>query len=234
MPGRPKLIGDKDRLIPAAQRQDVLAFLARHGRKYPIARMVILLADRAGLRISEAVALQRKDADVDRAPYRLLIRGAKHRAADHVDEQPIDAELADAIRALKLAPAAYVVGGRSKPYTRQHALAQIKAVHRACELSPVYGAHSWRHGCGTRIYVNSGDLMFTMRFMRHKSVVTTQRYIHLAANAEDLGDLLASTGDTRRPRPRPDPNRQMLLEAALAPRRKQRDAKKGGHTSGRS
>lgn len=217
MPRRPTLIGDKDRLIPAAQRQAVLDFLASGaGRAHTIARMVILLADRAGLRISEAVRLRRQDCDVARAPFRLLIRGAKHRSADHVDEQPADAELARVIDAARVAPLHYVVGGRPKPYSRQHALACVKAVHRACGLDPVYGAHSWRHGYGTRIYTNSGDLMRTMRLMRHRSLVPTQKYIHLATiGADDLGALLDGGGAPRTA----DPNRQMLIEKALQPER---------------
>ena len=219
MPPRPKLIGDKDRLIPAELQAKVLAFLERHAAAHPVARMVVWLASRAGLRISEAVRLQRQDCDLDQAPHRLLIRGAKHRAADHVDEQPIDARLAAEIRALRLAPAAYVVGGRDRPYTRQHALACLKAVHRACGLPAVYGAHSWRHGYGTQIYTSSGDLMRTMRLMRHKSPVPTQKYIHLAAAGDDLGELLDGPG---RPAGHkgPSADRRMLLEAALKPKRR--------------
>jgi len=218
MPARPKLIGDKDRLIPPEQRQAVLDYLEDHAGKHAVARMVILLADRAGLRVSEAVKLQRRDADVTRAPFRLLLRGAKHRAADHIDEQPIDAELAAAIRAANVPATHYVVGGRDEPYTRQHALVCVKAVHAACGLASVYGIHSWRHGYGTRIYANSGDLMRTMRMMRHRSLVPTQKYIHLAALAsDDIQDLLDGPSGTR---PKGDTNRQVLAHQALRPRKR--------------
>src|SRR3990172_6553390 len=100
MPARPKLIGDKDRLVPPAMRAKVLTYLQalpadavqRH------ALLVVRLASQAGLRVFGV--------------------GGKMRTADHVDEQPIPDDLATFLRAhiAGAPPDAYVVGRRRVPF----------------------------------------------------------------------------------------------------------------------
>lgn len=201
MGSRPRLHGDKDRLIPADLRDAVLAYL-EDGDANPHARLAILLGDQAGLRIREACRLQVRDCDISRAPYRLMIRASKHRRDDHVDPQPIGKGLAKAIAAhlaahmLDRVPNRYVLGARVMPYTRQHLLALVKVVHRACALPEIYNFHSWRHGFGTRIYLETKDLVLTSRMLRHRSTKPTERYVHMAIAVAEMDNVLSAVAAT--------------------------------------
>lgn len=218
---RPKLIGDKDRLIPPELRDDVLDYLESDDAGLNVhARIAILLGDQAGLRIGEACQLTVADCDIQRAPYRLLIRGAKHRKKDHVDEQPIGDELRGwlhrHVRELPdLNTERCVVGGRFVPYTRQHLLSLVKAVHRHVELPEVYNFHSWRHGYGTRIYIETKDLVLTSRMLRHRSTKPTERYVHMASAMEEMGKVLSAVAATsgRKKKSPKSPQRQRARKA---------------------
>lgn len=228
MGGRPKLIGDKDRLIPPEQRDEVLAWLKAEarkpgGRQAEWTRLAILLADQAGLRVSEIVRLQVRDCDVLRRPYRLLIRGAKHRTSDHVDEQPIGEALAGELRGYvtrKDVPhleRRYVVGMRSVPYSRQAVLLWVKRAHQACGLASVYAIHSWRHGYGTRIYLETRDLVMTQRMLRHRSTGPTERYVHMANAMAEMDKVLAAVAATSG-RPRKSTKSSRAVKPAPRPR----------------
>lgn len=195
MAGRPKLIGDKDRLIPAELRDAVLEYLET--ATPPWIRIGILLADQAGLRASEIVKLQVQDCRLERAPYDLLIRGAKHRAAGHVDPQLIGPELRDALAAWFRAPCDpddYVLTRSSSPYSRQHLHRVAMRVHEACQVPEIFNLHSWRHGYGTRVYRDTKDLVFTQRMLRHRSTGPTERYVHMADTDDRVGKVLGRIG----------------------------------------
>ena len=207
MPPRPTLVGDKDRLIPAALRAKVLSHLGQH--KVEPVRIAILLADQAGLRCSEIVNLRVGDCDVDAPPYRLMIRGAKHRAKDHVDEQPIPADLRDALkrwisgRGLELPSGQYLVSQSFTPWARQTVYRLVKGVHAACGVPVVYSVHSWRHGYGTRVYRQTKDLILTQRMLRHRSTKPTERYVHMADADDRVKGLLAGLVNAAEPAEKP-------------------------------
>ena len=233
MGSRPKLHGDKDRLIPAELRDAVLEHIEGDDVN-PHARIAILLGDQAGLRISEVVKLQVVDCDLARAPYRLLIRGAKHRDADHVDEQPIGDDLAEALTQHfdGLFPhdggrppvEHFVFGGRETPYTRQHVLTLVKEVYADCGLPSIYNFHSLRHGYGTRIYIETKDLMLTSRMLRHRSSKPTERYVHMATQLEEMGNVLAAIAATSSGR-RKSPKKPQKKKAVKRPQPKKSSTK---------
>jgi integrase len=197
---RPKLVGDKDRLIPNKLRLKVLKYLAKQPAKAPDqvrrVRIALLLADQAGLRAGEICNLLVSDCDLETEPYRLLIRGAKHRSKDHIDEQPIGADLQAALVAWIgiTPPENHVLTLRSSSYTRQHLHRLVKLVHRACGVPEIYNVHSWRHGYGTRIYKATKDLVLTQRLLRHRSTKPTERYVHMAEGDDRVAGALDGIG----------------------------------------
>jgi integrase len=201
VPPRPKLIGDKDRLISGALRAKVLAHLAKD--KAQPARLAILLADQAGLRCSEIVHLKVSDCDLEAPPYRLMIRGAKHRAKDHVDEQPIPDDLRDDllvwIDGRAMGPDSYLVSDTAQPWSRQNVYRLVKAVHRACDVPSIYNVHSWRHGYGTRVYKATHDLVLTQRMLRHRSTQPTERYVHMVEGDERVAGLMGVLANASAP-----------------------------------
>jgi integrase/recombinase XerC len=52
-------------------------------------------------------------------------------------------------------------------------------------------AHSIRHTCGTHLHSNGADIRYVQELLRHKSLETTQVYVHV--KAEDLKKVLAKT-----------------------------------------
>lgn len=186
MPARPKLIGDKDRLIPPALRTQVLAHLKAQSPSWPthpcVALLVVRLALQAGLRVSEVAHLRVKDLDLVRAPYRIYVVGGKMRAKDHVAEVPIPPDLAQLLvtHVKGWSPETYVVGGRPEPFHRAYLYQLVKAAHRACGVPEVYNVHSWRHAYGTEVYRQTKDLVLTKMLMRHRETTTTERYVHMA------------------------------------------------------
>ena len=186
MPARPKLIGDKDRLIPPALRAQVLAHLKAERPSWPahpcVALLVVRLALQAGLRVSEVAHLRVKDLDLVRAPYRLYVVGGKMRAKDHVAEVPIPPDLAQLLTTHVQGASldAYVMGLRPEPFHRAYLYQLVKAAHRACGVPEVYNVHSWRHAYGTEVYRKTKDLVLTKMLMRHRETTTTERYVHMA------------------------------------------------------
>ena len=120
---KPRLVGDKDRLILHEDVTRLLAFLdkaAKTGQPTPDyvarkrkelgpdilgrksswpefwsqSRMVIRLLLQSGLRCRELARLQVRDCDIRSRPHRLLVRAGKKRRADEVDEVLIPSALA--------------------------------------------------------------------------------------------------------------------------------------------
>jgi integrase len=196
VPARPKLIGDKDRLIPADLRQKVFEYLGARP-ELALVRMAIRLAFQAGLRASEICKLKVARCDIFRAPHRILVVGGKKREATHVDPQPIPAglarDLAIWIKGWKLDVDSYVIGKGGKHstrYSRQWLWGRVKAVHRACRVPEVFGVHSWRHAYGTLMHQQTGDVLKTQRMMRHRQSTTTERYVHMAEYEAEMTELL--------------------------------------------
>lgn len=224
MPARPKLHGDRDRLMPASLRTAVLEHCDA-GDVLGWVRIAILLADQAGLRATEIVRLKVADCRLGRAPYDLLIRGAKHRKTDHVDAQPIGEELRDQL-------AAWLASGPTEPtdsvlrladatYSRQHLWRSVMKVHADCQVPEIYNVHSWRHGYGTRIYQQTKDLVLTQRMLRHRSTKPTERYVHMSEGDERIGNVLAAIG-TGKPKKKSKPKKKAKAAKKAKKKRKKR------------
>lgn len=120
---KPRLIGDKDRLIMREDVERMLAFLDNAaatglpvpdyvdrkrkaigpdviGRKerwpefWTQSRLVVRILLQSGLRCSELARLQVEDCDIQSRPHRILVRGGKKRRADEVDAILIPTALA--------------------------------------------------------------------------------------------------------------------------------------------
>lgn len=227
MPHKPRLIGDKDRLLLREDQDRLLDFLAdaadRDPRTWEQPRRVILLALQSGLRATEMTTLLIEHCDVASRPYRVLVWGGKKRDGSDVDEVVIPQALADNIQVWAGdrpgdAPLIAKCGGH-RPVTRQRIWQWVKAAFRACDLHPKFAVHTLRHRFVTSTWQATGDLLFTQKQARHRTLDMTTRYVHLAAlETEAMGAVDAlGVGTPRTPRRSTDP---VLLKSAARPRRR--------------
>lgn len=198
MPAKPRLHGDKDRLLLLDDQTRLLDFLERgadHG--WEPTRRAVLLILQTGLRVSEACALLISDCDVRSRPYRVLVRGGKKRDADHVDEVIIPAALAADIRewsAGRPTDAPLLARQAVFPYTRQHLWRCVKEAYTEVGLHDKFGVHTLRHRFITTTYQQTHDIIFTQRQARHKSLDQTSAYVHLAAMEGEMLDAVDAVG----------------------------------------
>lgn len=157
-------------------RHDLLALL---GTLADDLRRAVALGAYAGLRVSEAAALDWSDVDLETRRLRIIdSKGAKSRAV------PLGPILTD-----HLLPdvGGNVVCAGATPYSAASLQRKVNRAIRAAGVDATF--HQLRHRYGTIAYQATGDLVAVGRAMGHSSVVTTQ--IYAAAN-DDVAARIAS------------------------------------------
>jgi integrase len=194
---KPKLIGDKDRLLLREDQDRLLAFLdaqaADEPKKWETPRRVVRLILQSGLRASEVASLTVGDVDVKSRPYRLVVRGGKKRRADEAEEVVIPDSLARELRLWtegRATDAPVIAHQNVFPYHRVSIWRFVKRAIEACDLNPKFSTHTLRHRFGTTMYQSSQDLLLTQRQLRHRSPEMATRYIHLAQAEEQMEDAV--------------------------------------------
>lgn len=133
----------------------------------------------AGLRISEALSLKRRDGDEGKA-LRVIGKGRKERRV------PLLKEIGAAIKAyLRLCP--YVQGPdaplflstRGKPLSARYAQKLMQNLRGQLGLPPSATPHALRHSFATHVLQSGGDLRAIQELLGHASLSTTQKYTSL-------------------------------------------------------
>jgi integrase/recombinase XerC len=157
---------------------------------------VLLLAYGCGLRISEALSLNRRDVPMGRT---LIItgKGSKQRmvpvlAAVH---EAVDAYLAQVPFGLEPASPLFV-GVRGKRLNAGVVQAKMRSVRRVLGLPDTATPHALRHSFATHLLAGGGDLRTIQELLGHASLSTTQRY------TEVDGARLMEVYDSAHPRAR--------------------------------
>jgi integrase/recombinase XerD len=181
--------GRKARLIPVMSHKEVLRFLsAINSTRY---RLCLRLIYHTGLRISEAVSLSPKNIDSERMVLRVIGKGNKEALIPFPNSllQP----MRDFWRTHKnqawLFPAI-----RSSMHMSVNSLRiAFKDACKKIGLGKEYAPHCLRHSFATRLMENGADVSIIQMILRHSSIRTTQRYIHLTAPLqEDVRKLINS------------------------------------------
>ena len=143
----------------------------------PRARLLMLLQWRAGLRVSEALALQAADLLLDSDRPTIRVREGKGNRSRIV---PVHPELQNALTAVL--QFADVSKGRVIPVSRSTAWRWVQsAVGRAVELgAPAegrqVGTHTFRHSYARHLLLHGVPINYLSRWMGHKSISTTLVY----------------------------------------------------------
>jgi integrase/recombinase XerD len=151
-------------------------------------RALLELLYAAGLRISEAIGLDREDLSTDGAFVRVIGKGDKERLVP-VGDIALDwiARWLAGPRAALLAmghvaPAKggpLFLGDRGRRLARQQAWAAVKRAAAAAGLAERVSPHTLRHSFATHLLEGGADLRVVQELLGHASISTTQLYTHL-------------------------------------------------------
>lgn len=171
----------RDYLGPA--QIDRLLAAAKKGRRGIRDYLLILMMFRHGLRVSEAIALRRHDADLAQA--RLWVARLKNGLSV---EHPV---AGDELRALRRWLAArddalpwLFVSERKQPLTRQAVNYIVGAAGNRAGLGRVH-PHMLRHSCGFALANRGYDLRLIQDYLGHRDPRHTAHYTRTAASRFD-------------------------------------------------
>jgi integrase/recombinase XerD len=151
-------------------------------------RALLELLYAAGLRISEAIGLDREDLSVDGAFVRVIGKGDKERLVP-VGDVALDwlGRWIAGPRAVLLARAhvdpirggPLFLGDRGGRLARQQAWFVVKRAAAAAGLTDRVSPHTLRHSFATHLLEGGADLRIVQELLGHASISTTQLYTHL-------------------------------------------------------
>ena len=151
-------------------------------------RALLELLYAAGLRVSEALGLDREDLSIDGAFVRVIGKGDKERLV------PIGEEALDALAAWMDGPRSGLLarhhvqpvrggplflGDRGRRLARQQAWAVVTTAASRAGLSGKVSPHTLRHSFATHLLEGGADLRVVQELLGHASISTTQLYTHL-------------------------------------------------------
>lgn len=165
--------------------QDILAMLdevAQTGREPWMAvrdKAVLILLYGTGLRISEALALRRRDAPLGDW-LRVVGKGGKQRDVPILPmvKQAVDAWLA-ATPADATADAPLFIANRGGALHARAVQRLVEDLRARLGLDKSTTPHALRHGFASHMLAGGGDLRAIQALLGHASLSTTQRYTHI-------------------------------------------------------
>jgi len=151
-------------------------------------RALLELLYAAGLRISEAIGLDREDLSTDGAFVRVIGKGDKERLVPVGDialdwlarwtSGPRPALLAIGHVAPRRGGPLFL-GDRGGRLARQQAWASVKRAAARAGLADRVSPHTLRHSFATHLLEGGADLRVVQELLGHASISTTQLYTHL-------------------------------------------------------
>jgi integrase/recombinase XerD len=151
-------------------------------------RALVELLYAAGLRISEALGLDREDLSLDGGFVRVIGKGDKERLVPVGDvalgvlatwiEGPRSALLAlGHVEPARGGP--LFLGDHGRRLARQQGWASIKRAAAGAGLADRVSPHTLRHSFATHLLEGGADLRIVQELLGHASISTTQLYTHL-------------------------------------------------------
>jgi integrase/recombinase XerD len=151
-------------------------------------RTLLELLYAAGLRVSEALGLDREDLSIDGGFVRVIGKGDHERLVP-VGDIALDwlgRWLAEGrpilLEAGKVGPergGPLFLGDRGRRLARQQAFAIVRAAARRAGLAERVSPHTLRHSFATHLLEGGADLRIVQELLGHASISTTQLYTHL-------------------------------------------------------
>jgi integrase/recombinase XerD len=151
-------------------------------------RALLELLYAAGLRISEALRLDREDLSVDSRVVRVIGKGDRERMVPVGDialdwlGRWMDEARPELLARSHVAPprgGPLFVGPRGRRLARQQGWAAVKNAAARAGLSDRVSPHTLRHSFATHLLEGGADLRIVQELLGHASISTTQLYTHL-------------------------------------------------------
>ena len=151
-------------------------------------RALLELLYAAGLRISEAIGLDREDLSIDGAFVRVIGKGDKERLVPVGDvaldwlNRWIAGPRAALLRIGHVSPhrgGPLFLGDRGGRLARQQSWAAVKRAASRAALTDRVSPHTLRHSFATHLLEGGADLRIVQELLGHASISTTQLYTHL-------------------------------------------------------
>jgi integrase/recombinase XerD len=151
-------------------------------------RALLELLYAAGLRVSEALGLDREDLSIDGGFARVIGKGDRERLVPVGDVALAwlarwIAEGRPGLLALHhVAPdrgGPLFLGDRGRRLARQQAFTIVKSAARRAGLAAVVSPHTLRHSFATHLLEGGADLRIVQELLGHASISTTQLYTHV-------------------------------------------------------
>ena len=151
-------------------------------------RALLELLYAAGLRVSEAIGLDREDLSTEGGYVRVIGKGDKERLVPVGDvaldwlgrwlEEDRPALLArHHVEPLRGGP--LFLGDRGGRLARQQAFAIVRGAARRAGLAEGVSPHTLRHSFATHLLEGGADLRIVQELLGHASISTTQLYTHV-------------------------------------------------------
>ena len=151
-------------------------------------RALLELLYAAGLRVSEAIGLDREDLSLDGAFVRVIGKGDKERlvpigevSIDHLSDWIVGprAVLIEAHHVAPVRGGPLFLGDRGRRLARQQAWAAVHGAASRAGLDGKVSPHTLRHSFATHLLEGGADLRVVQELLGHASISTTQLYTHL-------------------------------------------------------
>jgi integrase/recombinase XerD len=151
-------------------------------------RTILELLYAAGLRVSEALGLDREDLSLDGGFVRVIGKGDRERlvpvgdvALDWLGRWLTDGrpELLGLGHVEPDRGGPLFLGDRGRRLARQQAFAIVKTAARRAGLGGAVSPHTLRHSFATHLLEGGADLRIVQELLGHASISTTQLYTHL-------------------------------------------------------
>ncbi len=174
-------VAEVERLIDAAGPEDAAGPALRD-------RALVELLYAAGLRVSEALGLDREDLSLEGGFVRVIGKGDKERlvpvgdVAIAVLRHWIDGPRAALVAGHHVEPlrgGPLFIGDRGRRWARQQAWAAVKRAAHGAGLAERVSPHTLRHSFATHLLEGGADLRIVQELLGHASISTTQLYTHL-------------------------------------------------------
>jgi len=151
-------------------------------------RTLLELLYAAGLRVSEALGLDREDLSIDGGFVRVIGKGDRERlvpvgdiALDWLGRWLVEGRpsLLEGGKVAFERGGPLFLGDRGRRLARQQAFAIVRAAARRAGLPERVSPHTLRHSFATHLLEGGADLRIVQELLGHASISTTQLYTHL-------------------------------------------------------